>query len=89
MALGAQQAGVSRMVLGQGLLIAAAGIGVGLVGAFALTRVMASLLYEVSTTDPITFAVAPVLLLAVSAAATWLPARRASKVDPVHSLREE
>ena len=89
MALGAERAGVSRMVLAQGLVVAVAGVVGGLVGAFALTRVMASLLYGVTATDPLTFTVAPLLLLAVSAAATWLPAQRAARVDPVHSLREE
>ena len=66
-----------------------AGVVLGLAAAFGLTRVMGSILYEVSTTDPLTFAVAPILLLGVSALATWLPARRASRVDPVKSLREE
>ena len=88
-ALGAERAGVSRMVLTQGLVVAVAGVAVGLVGAFALTRVMVSLLYGVTATDPLTFTVAPVLLLAVSIAATWLPAQRAARVDPVQSLREE
>ena len=88
-ALGAERSGVSRMVLGQGLAVAGAGIAVGLIGAFALTRVMTSLLYGVSTTDPLTFAMAPALLLLVSMAATWLPAQRAARVDPVESLREE
>ena len=89
MALGAERAGVSRMVLAQGMVVSAAGVIAGLVGAFALTRVMASLLYGVTATDPLTFTVAPILLLAVSVAATWLPAQRAARVDPVHSLREE
>jgi predicted permease len=88
-ALGAEQGEVSGMVLKQGLAVAGAGVVLGLAAAFGLTRVMGSILYEVSTTDPLTFAVAPILLLGVSALATWLPARRASRVDPVKSLREE
>jgi predicted permease len=88
-ALGAETAEVSGMVLRQGLSVAAAGVALGLAGAFGLTRVMGSLLYEVSATDPATFVLAPVVLLAVSGLATWLPARRAARVDPIESLREE
>ena len=61
----------------------------GLLGAFGLTRLMGSLLYEVSATDPATFVLAPVVLLAVAVLATWLPARRAARVDPIESLRQE
>jgi predicted permease len=89
MALGAEESQVSGMMLKQGLTVAVAGVILGLAAAFGLTRVMESILYEVSTTDPLTFVVAPVLLLGVSALATWLPARRAARVDPVRSLKEE
>ena len=77
------------MVLRQGLAVTGVGVLLGLAGAFGLTRLMGALLYEVSTTDPITFVAAPVLLLAISLLATWLPARRASRVDPVEALRSE
>jgi predicted permease len=90
MALGAHRSQVSQMVLRQGIGVAAAGVTLGLLGAFGLTRVMGSILYEsVSATDPATFVLAPVLLLAVSALAMWVPARRAAQVDPMRSLRDE
>jgi predicted permease len=89
MALGAEVGAVRSMVLWQGLRVAAVGIGLGLVGAFALTRWMSSVLYGVSARDPLTFGVAPVVLLLVALLATWLPARRASRVDPMESLRSD
>ena len=64
-------------------------MAVGLVGALALTRLMGTILFDVSTYDPITFVAAPSLLLAVLALATWLPARRAARVDPIDALRAE
>jgi len=88
-ALGAETAKVAGMVLRQGLSVATAGVILGLAGAFGLTRLMGALLYEVSATDPATFVLAPIVLLAVSALATWLPARRAARVDPIESLRQE
>jgi predicted permease len=88
-ALGASGGDIRRMVFRQGVWVAVAGIGLGLAGAAALTRVMGSLLYEVSTTDPISFLVAPAILVAVALTATWLPARRASRVDPIVALRTE
>jgi putative ABC transport system permease protein len=89
LALGAEPARVRRMVLRQGLIVALAGVVVGLVTAAALTRLMASLLFEVSARDPLTFAGVALTLIAVSAIATWLPARRAAGIDPLQALREQ
>ena len=87
MALGAASGDVLRMVLRQGLLTIGAGIALGLCGAWILTRTMASLLYGVSATDPITFVAVPLLLTALSAVACCLPAMKASKIDPVTALK--
>jgi putative ABC transport system permease protein len=87
-AFGATERDVVRLILGQGLVVALAGIGLGLAGAAALTRVVTSFLVGVSATDPITFAGVPALLLAVAIVASFFPARRASRVDPNVALRD-
>jgi ABC-type antimicrobial peptide transport system permease subunit len=89
LALGAEPGRVRVMVLRQGLTVAVAGVIVGLVAAWASTRLLASLLFEVSARDPITFAAVAFALTAVSAVATYLPARRAAGIDPLQALREE
>jgi ABC-type antimicrobial peptide transport system permease subunit len=89
MALGAQRGRIVRLIVRQGLEMAGAGIVVGLVGAAALTRVMTSLLFGISTTDRVTFSVVPVILASIAFLASYLPARRATRVDPVIGLRDE
>jgi putative ABC transport system permease protein len=89
MAFGAQPSGIFRLVVGQGMRLAALGIGIGLFAAFALTRVMRSMLVGVSATDPVTFVGITALFVAVAALACWLPARRAARLDPLVALREE
>jgi putative ABC transport system permease protein len=88
-ALGAQASDVARLVLREGLLLAGAGALIGLAGALALTRALRTLLFEVTPTDPVTLASVSCLLLIVTVIATFLPARRAAKVDPTVALRYE
>ena len=89
MALGAQRADVLKLILRQGILLAATGVLVGLAGSFGLTRVIATLLFDVAATDKTTFAAVAVGLFAVTFVASYLPARRATKVDPLVALRYE
>ena len=88
MALGAQRADVVRRILRQGVVLAAVGIAIGAFGSFAMTRGMATLLHEVSPTDPLTFGAVAAVLAAVALLGSWLPARRAAAVDPVVALRD-
>ena len=88
-ALGAKPADVYRLVIGEGARLAVAGLAAGAALALIVTRTLSALLYEVSASDPVTFAGAAVLLFAVAAAAGYLPARRATRVDPVEALRAE
>jgi putative ABC transport system permease protein len=88
-ALGAQRRDVLRLVLGQAVRLAAIGLLIGIIGAFALTRTISSLLFSVSASDPTSFVVACVILVIVALLASFVPARRATKVNPVIALRYE
>jgi putative ABC transport system permease protein len=89
MALGAQHKDVLRMVLRQGLKIALAGVGIGIIASLGLTQLMSSLLFAVSAADPLTFAAVTIVLVAVAMLACYIPARRALRVDPMVALRYE
>ena len=89
MALGAQTAAVLKLALGYGMKLVLIGIAIGLIAAFALTRLMSTLLFGVTATDPITFTLISLLLICVAALASYIPARRATKVDPMIALRYE
>jgi predicted permease len=89
MALGAEPSNLRNMVIGQGMMLAAAGLVLGLGGAFWLTRFLASFLFGVTARDPIAFLVTPLVLSAVALFAVWLPAQKATRVDPMTALRLE
>ena len=88
-ALGAQRRDVLKLIVGEGMKLIVVGIGIGVLGAFALTRLMKSLLFAVSASDPLTFVVIALLLMSIALLACWFPARRATKVDPLVALRYE
>ena len=89
MVFGAPRGSILNLVIGEGLKLSAAGIAIGLAGAFAITRVMASMLVGVNATDPLTFAAIVVLFVLIATTASWIPARRASRLDPMAAIREE
>ena len=89
MALGARGRDVLALVLGQGLTLTAIGAAIGLCAAFGMTRLLSTMLFGVTSTDPLTFAAIPLILIGVSLVAVLLPARRATKVDPIVALRTE
>jgi putative ABC transport system permease protein len=89
MALGAQTRDVLKLTVGQGLKLVLIGIIIGLAGAFVLTRLMSTLLFGITPTDPPTFVTISIVLIAVACLASYIPARRATKVDPLQALRYE
>jgi putative ABC transport system permease protein len=89
MSLGAQQGQVLRLVIGQGIKLAVAGLALGIVAALGLTRILSSLLFGVSAHDPVTFGGVSLVLVIAGILACYIPARRATKVDPIIALRYE
>ena len=87
LAQGAQSRDLLKLVVGQGMQLTLIGLVLGVAASFALTRLLARLLFGVSPTDPLTFAVIPLLLASVAVLACWIPARRATRMDPLTALR--
>jgi ABC-type antimicrobial peptide transport system permease subunit len=89
MALGAERGHVMKLIVGQGLKLVLLGLALGIAGALAMTRFLKTMLFGISPTDPMTFGSIAVMLTAVALLACWIPARRATKVDPLVALRHE
>jgi len=89
MVFGAQRGTILQLIVGEGLRLSVAGIGLGLIAAAMVTRVMTTMLVGVTPTDPVTFLAIVVLFVGIAMLASWLPARRASRLDPMNALREE
>jgi ABC-type antimicrobial peptide transport system permease subunit len=89
MALGAQAGAVLRMIMGEGSIMLVSGVAIGLLLAIATAKILSGILYGVGALDPIAFTVAPLVLTIAALIATWLPARRATQVDPAQALRAE
>ena len=89
MALGAQAGAVLRMIMGEGSIMLVSGVAIGLLLSIATAKILSGILYGVGPLDPIAFTVAPLVLTIAALIATWLPARRATQVDPVQALRAE
>ena len=88
-ALGAADSDIRKLIVGKSMLLVGVGVAVGVAGALSLTRVMAGLLFGISATDPVTFGITALLLAAVAAAASAIPAQRAVRIQPINVLREE
>ncbi len=89
MALGAQAGAVLRMIMGEGIVMVATGLGIGLLLAIATGKLLNGILYEVGALDPVAFTAAPLVLAVAALIATWLPARRATQINPIQALRTE
>ena len=89
MALGAAPSRIFRLMVGKGLYLSAIGIGIGLLGSYAFTSILSSMLVDVKRTDPVTFAAVAVLFFVIAFLASWLPAVRAARLDPTTALRQE
>jgi ABC-type antimicrobial peptide transport system permease subunit len=89
MALGARRGDILRTILGEGALIVIVGLGAGLIGSALLTRFLQTLLFDIKPTDPLTFGALTILLAGVALLASFIPARRASRIDPLVALRHE
>ena len=89
MAVGAQRGDVLRMIVGGGMKLTLVGVAIGLAGALALARLVATMLFDVTPFDPASYAATAIVLLAIAALACYIPARRAMRVDPIMALRQE